>query len=724
MSQVLPWLSERDLPLVILAGAVCVLLTILGAAFARRIREKDLSLATALKNMPQGVVMFENERLVVCNDRYLEMYGLSSDIIRPGCTLKDVIRHRIEVGSLDRGAEDYYDELVEVIKRGKTTSFIVESKDGRAISVINRPFAGGYWVGTHEDITERRRAERELERTKSFLDAVIESVPATIVVRSAQDLKYVLVNRAGERYYGVPRQQMIGRTATDVFPARTAAFIAEGDRRLIELGEESYDQQAIETPGNGTRIVNARRLVICGDDGRPQYLLSVIEDVTERKQAEDRIAHLAHHDALTDLPNRAAFTEHLQATLQAAAGGDESFAVLSLDLDRFKDINDVFGHSAGDAFLCEISHRLLDAADSAFLARLGGDEFALVAGGAASTAATLAERLLNCVADECDIDGHRLRASLSIGIAIHPSDGADVTTLLGNADAALHRAKMDGRGTIRFFHAATDQQLREQRALQHELRSALDNGELVMHYQPQASTGGTVTGFEALIRWHHSGRGLVPPGVFIPLAEQSGFIIQLGEWILREVCREAASWPKPLQVAINLSPVQFRHGDLPGLVHSVLLETGLAPDRLELEITEGVLIGDYSRATSILRRLKALGVRIAMDDFGTGYSSLSYLHAFPFDKIKIDRAFVSGIDRNSQAGAIIRAVIGLARGLNLPVVAEGVETEEQLAFLSDEACDEVQGYLIGRPGPIEHYADTIGRPLRPALAPAKAALVR
>ncbi|HKF99055.1 MAG TPA: PAS-domain containing protein, partial [Xanthobacteraceae bacterium] len=352
MSQVLAWLaSEHDPRLMVLAGAVCVLLAILGASLARRIREKDLSLATALKNMPQGVVMFENERFVVCNDRYLEMYGLSSEVIKPGCSLKDVIRHRIAIGSLDRDFDDYYDELVEVIKRGKTTSFIVESKDGRAISVINRPFAGGFWVGTHEDITERRRAERELERTKSFLNAVIESVPATIVVKNAQDLRYVLVNRAGERYYGIDRQQMIGKTAHEVFPARTAAFIAERDRRLVEFGEEAYDQHAIETPGNGTRIVKSRRLGIRGDDGQVQYLVGVIEDVTERKQAEDRIAHLAHHDALTDLPNRAAFTEHLQARLRASPAGDESFAVLCLDLDRFKDINDVFGHSTGDAFL-------------------------------------------------------------------------------------------------------------------------------------------------------------------------------------------------------------------------------------------------------------------------------------------------------------------------------------------------------------------------------------
>jgi diguanylate cyclase (GGDEF)-like protein/PAS domain S-box-containing protein len=716
MSQLLPWFaSERDLPLMSMALAVCVLLMVLGlilaVAFARRIREKELSLATALQNMTQGVVMFENERFVVCNNRYLEMYGLSPDVIKPGCTLKDVIRHRIAIGSLDRDLEDYYAELVDVIRRGKTTSFIVESQDGRAISVINRPFAGGFWVGTHEDITERRHAERELERTKSFLNAVIESVPVTIVVKSAQDQRYLLVNRAGERSFGVPREQMIGKTAHEVFPARTAAFISQSDRQLIEFGDESYDQHPIETPGNGTRIVAARRLAIRDNEGQPQYLLGVLEDVTERKQAEERIAHLAHHDPLTDLPNRAAFAEHLQQTLESAAGGDESFAVFCLDIDRFKDVNDVFGHAVGDALLCELSHRLKDTAADAFLARIGGDEFALIAGAPAATAAGLAERLLTCVAEPCELEGHRLRAALTVGIAIYPSGGADATTLFGNATTALDRAKADGGGTIRFFHAATDHELREQRALQHELRSALDEGALVMHYQPQASTGGTVTGFEALIRWHHPTRGLVPPGVFIPLAEENGFIIQLGEWTLREVCREAASWPNPLKIGVNLSPVQFRHGDLPGLVHSVLLESGLSPDRLELEITEGVLIGDYSRATAILRRLKALGVRIAMDDFGTGYSSLSYLHAFPFDKIKIDRAFVSTIHHNSQGAAIIRAVIGLARGLNLPVVAEGVETKEQLAFLSDEACDEVQGYLIGRPRPIEDYAEMIGRPV-------------
>ena len=705
-------ISPTALAVGVAGVAVAVLgMTLISAIADRRLSERDRQLETAVNNMPHGIVMFDDkERLVLCNQRYLEMYDLSADLLQPGCTLRDVIRYRIAVGHLDRDPEEYRTELLNAVARGKTVGWVVDTKDGRSISVINRPFAGGYWIGTHEDVTERRRAERELERTKSFLDTVIESVPSTIVVKDAQDLRYVLVNRAGERYYGVPRERMVGKTADEIFPPATARFIMESDRQLLEVGGEDFSEQhPIETPGNGTRIVTTRRLPIVGESGRPQYLLAVVEDVTERKEAEERIAHMAHHDALTDLPNRAAFTQHLQKTIERAGKGNESFAIVCIDLDRFKEVNDVFGHPMGDALLREVARRLRQATDGAFLARLGGDEYTLIVQGEPSTVATTAERLLASMADDFDIDGQRLRIGTSIGVAIYPSDGTDDTTLLGNADAALYRAKADGRGTIRFFHAAMDQRLREQRALQHELRSALDSGELVLHYQPQASISGEVTGFEALIRWHHPTRGLVPPGIFIPLAEESGVIVEIGKWTLREACREAASWPKPLQVAINLSPVQFRHGDLPGLVHSVLLETGLPPHRLELEITEGVLIGDYSRAIAILRRLKSLGVRIAMDDFGTGYSSLSYLHAFPFDKIKIDRAFISNLDRNMQAAAIIRAVIGLARGLNLPVVAEGVESEDQLAFLSRESCDEVQGYLIGRPGPIENYAALIGR---------------
>jgi diguanylate cyclase (GGDEF)-like protein len=420
---------------------------------------------------------------------------------------------------------------------------------------------------------------------------------------------------------------------------------------------------------------------------------------------------MAHYDALTDLPNRTAFVEHLTRTIDAAKLGEESFAVLSIDLDRFKEVNDMFGHAVGDDVLREMSQQLRALAGEAYLARLGGDEFTLVTtnGDHPALAEILAGRLHAGVATDLELDGQHLRVGISIGIAIFPADGTDATTLLNNADAALYRAKAAGRGKTRFFEIEMDNRLRERRAIQHELSSAIARNELRLHYQPLTKIEGEVIGFEALIRWHNPQRGMVSPATFIPVAEESGLIMQIGEWVLREACREAASWSRPLQIAVNLSPIQFRHGDLAGLVHSVLLETGLAPARLELEITEGVLIEDFGRGVSILRRLKTLGVRIAMDDFGTGYSSLSYLQSFPFDKIKIDQSFISKVKNNPQSAAIVRAVIGLAHGLNLPVLAEGVETKAQLDFLAAESCDEVQGYLMGRPHPIMEYSDLIDR---------------
>jgi predicted signal transduction protein with EAL and GGDEF domain len=324
-------------------------------------------------------------------------------------------------------------------------------------------------------------------------------------------------------------------------------------------------------------------------------------------------------------------------------------------------------------------------------------------------AAALGDRLLTAMVSEFEIQGHSLRSGVSIGVAVCPNDGNDHETLLANANAALYRAKASGRGSMRFFEAKMDDQLRERRALTQDLRSAIERGELMIYYQPQARISGEIVGFEALARWNHPTIGLVTPDDFIPLAEESGLIVDIGEWVLREACREAASWPKPLRIAVNLSAAQFRHGDLVGFVHAVLLETGLAATRLEIEITESMLADDFSRAASILRRLKVLGVHIAMDDFGTGYSSLQNLQSLSFDKLKIDRSFISDLETNQHSATIVRAVIGLSRGFGLPTVAEGVETPEQLAFLAAESCDEVQGYLIGRPQPIETYAKLVGR---------------
>ena len=677
------------------------------------VSEQNARLDAALNNMIQGLCMFDAQnRLLVWNERYRAMYNIDPLRIWRGCTISDLLKARMAAGMFPLDPEKYDRELRAALKQGKCFTLNIDLADGRTISVVNQPIESGGWVATHEDVSERRRAERELEDTRSFLNTIIENVPSPIIVKDIPGLKYLLINRAAEKYLGVNRADLLGKTATEVMPETSAEIIDAEDRKLVESGKSMFlDEHAVMTPGNGTRIVTATRLAVMGAENKPQYLISMIHDVTDRKRDELRLAHMAHHDVLTGLPNRIAFNECIAATLSLAADSGESFAMLSLDLDRFKTVNDVFGHTIGDRLLRELAGRLEQACQGAFLARTGGDEFHVITpcGPQPASAEALAEKLCAALDADIDIDGVPLRVGLTVGVAIFPQDAADASTLVANADAALARAKSERRGSIRFFEQSMDRQLREKRALQQDLRTALGRDEFALHYQPQANIDGEVNGFEALVRWHHPRYGMIAPNTFIPLAEESGIIIELGEWILRAACREAASWPRPLDIAINLSPVQFQHGDLPKLVHEVLLDTGLAPARLVLEITEGVLIGEFNRGVAILRRLKHLGVRIAMDDFGTGYSSLSYLQSFPFDKIKIDKSFIANLGHSQQAATIVRAVIALGHGLDLPVVAEGVETKEQLKFLADESCDEIQGYFIGRPKPIAHYADLIGR---------------
>jgi diguanylate cyclase (GGDEF)-like protein/PAS domain S-box-containing protein len=702
------------------------LASVLGALFAmtladplsalrvrQKLREQNKLLDGAINNMIQGLCMFDAQnRLVVWNERYRAMYNIDPRNIWRGCTVKDLLDARVAAGTFPLDPERYEAQLNAALKDGKAFTLTVELKDGRIVAVVNQPMQGGGWVATHEDISERKRAEHELDRTRTFLDTIINNVPQNIVVKELPSLRYLLINKAGEKHFDLPRDQMIGKTAAEIFSKGTADLIHQHDLEFLKSGREMVsDEHAIITPNGNSRIVTTTRLPVMGDAGKPQYMIAVIQDLTERKRHEQRIAHMAHHDPLTELPNRAAFNECIGATLELAARAGESFAVLCVDLDRFKEVNDEFGHSVGDALLREAARRLETACHGAFLARVGGDEFTIITptGPQPAAAAALADRLTAAFDSDIDIEGRPLRIGVTIGVGIFPQDGADATTLVANANAALSRAKSEARGSIRFFEMSMDQHLREKRALQQDLRSAVMRDELALHYQPQAHIGGEIIGFEALARWRHPRHGLVPPATFIPLAEESGIIMALGEWVLRSACREAASWPRKLHIAINLSPVQFQHGDLPSLVHQILLETGLAPARLELEITEGVLIGDFKRAVAILRRLKNLGVRIAMDDFGTGYSSLSYLQSFPFDKIKIDRSFVANLNHGQQSATIIRAVIALGRGLDLPVVAEGVETEAQLAFLAAESCNGVQGYLVGRPMPIADYATVVGR---------------
>ncbi|MBI5130708.1 MAG: EAL domain-containing protein [Rhodopseudomonas palustris] len=429
------------------------------------------------------------------------------------------------------------------------------------------------------------------------------------------------------------------------------------------------------------------------------------EDYTERMQNRSRIEFLAHHDGLTQLPNRSAFDKQFDEAIIRANKARSNFATICIDLDRFKEINDVYGHGVGDAFLCEVARRLSAASEDAFVARIGGDEFVIIAEGSEqpAAAAELCERILRAFDAEFLLKGCAIKGNCSIGVAIYPDNGRAAEELLANADAALYRVKADQRGSYRFFETALDASLREKRMLQMELAEAVEAGQFEPHYQPQVNAAGEVVGFEVLGRWRHPERGLVAPALFIGLAEETGLIGGIDEQILRAACREAASWEKPLPIAVNLSPIDFRRGDVPSMILSILFETGLSPGRLHIEITEGVLMQDDGRVMSQLRRIKSLGAHLALDDFGTGYSSLSYLQAFPFDKLKIDRAFVAQLDSNPQSRAIVRAIIGLGHTLGLSVIAEGVETDDQLDVLTGLGCDEFQGYLTGRPQPFRLY---------------------
>ena len=433
--------------------------------------------------------------------------------------------------------------------------------------------------------------------------------------------------------------------------------------------------------------------------------VSTLEDITKWREAQARIAHLARHDALTDLPNRTVFREQLGHALSRISRNSELVAVHYIDLDNFKVINETLGHPIGDNLLIDAALRLRTGVrDTDTVARLGGDEFAIVQMGGdlqALDVASFACRIIELVSAPYAIRGHQIVVGTSIGISVAPSDGLDPDLLLKNAELALYRAKEDGRGTYRFFETGMDARAQGRRLLELDMRAALLRNEFEVYFQPIYNLEtGLIVCFEALLRWNHPHRGMILPADFIPLAEETGFIVPIGNWVLRHACEDAARWSRDVAVAVNLSPAQFKNRNLEPSISSALADSGLAANRLELEITESVFLRDSATTLEILHRLRDLGVRISMDDFGTGYSSLSYLRSFPFDKIKIDASFVRELASREDSMAIVRAVTGLARSLKITTTAEGVETSEQLALLRAEGCNEVQGYLFSPPRPV------------------------
>jgi diguanylate cyclase len=554
------------------------------------------------------------------------------------------------------------------------------------------------------DLRERRRIELEAERMQRLANAAIEGL------MMCDGTTIVSVNDSLASLAGAAADDMLG---TDI-----AAWLPDGAARARLLSQPDLPVETDLRQANGE--LSPVELILRPIDfgGQPHQAIAV-RDLKARREAERHIRFLALHDALTSLPNRSAFTTRLDQQIAAAGTSGKHVAVLYLDLDRFKEVNDLYGHATGDKVLQTVAARVTALLkDGQMIARLGGDEFAILVPGAISPASVgaIAEKVLASLSTGLG-DGNVDTIHASIGIALYPDDAADREMLLSHADTALYRAKSEGRNTYRFFEAAMGAEVRDRRQMEHDLRQAIARQEFSLVYQPQNDiASGRMVGFEALLRWDNPSRGAVSPSVFIPIAEDSGSILQIGEWVMREACREAASWPQALTIAINVSALQIYNDGFVQLVHSILLETGLAPRRLELEITETALVRDLQRALNALRQVKALGVRIAMDDFGTGYSSLSNLRAFPFDKIKIDGTFVKSVNTNEQAATIVRAVLGLGRGLGLPVLAEGVETKAELAFLEKEQCSEVQGYFLGRPAEIDAFRDlTHGEPAQAAL---------
>lgn len=565
----------------------------------------------------------------------------------------------------------------------------------------------------HTDAATRRAGEQHFR--------LLAENTTDVVIWSDLDTTRKYVSPAARTVLGYEPEELVGTRPLDFVHGADA----EGYRRVLDDLTSGRVEQALTCQRyrrkDGTWIWLEISFSLTKDfeSGRPDGYVASLRDITRRKEAEQQIAHMAVHDALTGLPNRTLFRDRLQREVARAERQSSSFAVLALDLDGFKAVNDALGHPAGDALLHAVARRLTESIrDNDTVARLGGDEFAIILSGLdqPQTASAAAQRVIEAVNRPFSLEDRSVSVGLSVGIALGQA-GLDAEALFKNADVALYRSKAAGRNTFRFYEPGMDAAVAARNALELDLRDAIARGEFRLHYQPIVNLSTDATGgFEALLRWPHPRRGTVPPAEFIPLAEETGLIVPLGAWVVREACREAASWPGDLRIAVNVSALQLQRPGLEETIVSALACSGLVPQRLELEITESVLIGDSDSAIACLHRLRALGVRIALDDFGTGYSSLSYLRRFPFDKIKIDRSFVQGI-ADPDTAAIVQAIVSIGERLGTAITAEGVETSEQLDQVRREGCTEVQGYYYSKPLPAaqaSELADALTKSLRVA----------
>jgi diguanylate cyclase (GGDEF)-like protein len=674
-------------------------------------------LEKALNNLSLGLVISDKQlRVVFCNQRYMEIYGLTAEQVKPGTRLTELIQHRLGMGHKAPSNSDTY-----ILERYRDSavpvSSVQEFGDGRTIIFTVYPMPDGGGMATHEDITEREAVNARLKQQHELLRQQEETLRIrhlqfdTAINNMTQGLcffdaaqRLIVCNDRYVEMYDLPRDRVgPGTPLTEIvdmrFEARSFPAMSRDEylrwRTNVAISAEPTDS-IVELQNGRTFKIRHRPM----PDGG---WVATHEDITEQRRSEVKIEYMAHHDALTDLANRVLLNDRLERALGSRIHREQMVAVHHLDLDQFKAVNDTFGHAAGDKLLKIVADRLRGLVrDTDTIARMGGDEFVIVQAPIAdpAEATSLAQRIISQLSGPYDIDGHQILIGASIGIAVGPGDGLHPDKLLRNADLALYRAKDDGRGTFRFFEPVMDLQMQTRRIMEQDLRKALPAGEFELYYQPVVNLASNeISGFEALIRWNHPQRGLVSPGTFIPLAEEIGFIVPMGEWVIREACATAARWPGDARVAINISAVQFRNPGLMQVIVGALATSGLHPTRLEIEITETVLLQNKEATLAVLHQLRALGVRIALDDFGTGYSSLTYLQSFPFDKIKIDRSFVKDITENTGSLNIVRAVAALASGMGMTATAEGVETREQLDSVTSEGCTEMQGFLFSRPLP-------------------------
>ncbi|WP_407177343.1 putative bifunctional diguanylate cyclase/phosphodiesterase [Bradyrhizobium sp. STM 3562] len=667
-------------------------------AEARKSHER---LREAIEILPQGIVFLDAEgRYILWNKKYAEIYSRTADLFEPGVRLQDTLRVGVARGDYPEavGCEEQW--IAERIAKMHQPGERHEQKlaDGRTILIEERLTKDGGVVGLRVDITELKQREASFR-------LLFDGNPVPMIVCALDDGRILAVNDAAVEHYGYGRAEFERLTIRNL-----QAFESEPPWD----GARSSDEHAARTwkhvKADGSLIdlaIYSRELVY---NERPAMLLALM-DISERKRAEARLAFLAQHDGLTGLPNRNLLRQQMDDVLAHTRRSVDKVAVLVLGLDNFKAVNDTFGHGLGDRLLRAVAKRLRSTLrEEDTLARLNSDEFAVIQSGLTrpEDAVLLARRLLEAIADPFLFDGHSLVIGATIGIAMAPGDGDDSEKLLKNADMALSRAKNDSRGTFSFFEAGMDARAQSRRKIETDLREAIQNEQLRPYYQPLIDLSrGRITGFEALVRWPHRERGMVSPAEFIPIAEETGLINGVGGLMLRRACMDAASWPDEVRVAVNLSPAQFRTGNLLALVMDALKQSGLAAKRLELEITETLLLEKSSQVLATLHALRALGVRISMDDFGTGYSSLSYLRSFPFDKIKIDQSFVRDLGANREAQAIIRSIVSLGKGLGVTITAEGVETEAELSCLRAEGCDEGQGFLFSRARPNDEIVELL-----------------